>query len=395
MKLYITENGAKGTDTVALDDMILTKEMPTSAGSKMLEGYQGLFDAEVVTRLANAGFAVGGKVNVGEFSIDLLGETSHFGACTDAAGNLTAAVTEVLKAQEIKAVLSMDVNGMPRRAAALGGMVYVKPTYGTVSRYGTIPVACSGETVGVIANNTADCRSVLDAIVGHDAKDGTSLSEEQCASVKQANGGEAIRKVAVIKSLVAAADAETQKRIAAVCDTLKANGVEICEVEGDIFKAASPAWNVLLSAELCNNVSRYDGIKFGYRTPNYTNIDELYTNSRTEAFGLLLKTAILYGSDALSTENYMRVYDKALRVRRVICEAFASLFAEYGAVLMPACSKTAYAADAVGTYTAVEEALFTAPASITGLPVVTAGGVQLMGKAFSENSLFALAALYE
>lgn len=395
MKLYVTEHGAKAANTVALDDMILTKEMPTSAGSKMLEGYQGLFDAEVVSRLAAAGYSVGGKVNVGEFSIDLLGESSHFGTCADEAGNLSAAVAEVLKAEEIKAVLTMDVNGMPRRAAALNNMVYVKPTYGTVSRYGTIPVACSGETVGVMARNTADCREVLDAIVGYDSKDGTSLSEEQCALVKQANGGEAIRKVAVVKSLVDAADTETQKRIAAVCDTLKANGVEICEVDGEIFRSASPAWNVLLSAELCNNVSRYDGIKFGYRTPNYTNIDELYTNSRTEAFGLLLKTAILYGSDALSTENYMRVYDKALRVRRVICEAFAELFAEYGAVLMPACAKTAYAAADINTYTAVEEALFTAPASITGLPVVTAGGVQLIGKAFSETSLFALAALYE
>lgn len=395
MKLYICEHGAGDAKTVALDDMILTKEMPTSAGSKMLEGYQGLFDAEVVTRLADAGYSVGGKVNVGEFSIDLLGETSHFGACTDESGNLSAAVAEVLKAQEIKAVLTMDVNGMPRRAAALSGMVYVKPTYGTVSRYGTIPVACSGETVGVMAKNIADCRQVLDAIAGYDAKDGTSLSEEQCALVKQASGGEEIRKVAVIKALVDAADAETQKRIAAVCETLKANGVEVCEVDGAIFKAASPAWNVLLSAELCNNVSRYDGIKFGYRTPNYTNIDELYTNSRTEAFGLLLKTAILYGSDALSTENYMSVYDKALRVRRVICEAFADLFAEYGAVLMPACSKTAYAADAVSTYTITDEMLYTAPASVTGLPAVTAGGVQLVGKAFSENGLFALAALYE
>lgn len=393
MKLYITENGAKGANTVVPDDMILTKTMPTSAGSKMLEGYQGLFDAEVITRLTNAGYEIGGKVNVGEFSIDLLGESSYFGACTDENGVLTSAAAEVLKTGDIKAVVAMDVNGMPRRAAALSGMVYIKPTYGTVSRYGTIPVACSGETVGVMARNTADCREILAAMAGHDDKDGTSLSEEQCAAVKTA--GAPIKKVAVLQSLVNAADAGTQARITAVCDALKAQGVEICTVDDDVCKAASPAWNVLLSAELCNNVSRYDGIKFGYRTPNYTNIDELYTNSRTEAFGLLLKTAILYGSDALSTENYMNVYDKALRIRRVICEAFAALFAQYDALLLPACSKTAYKTEEVGTYTAVEEALFTAPASISGLPVVAAGGVQLMGKAFSDDSLLTLAALYE
>lgn len=393
MKLYITEQGAASPNTIALDDMILTKTMPTSAGSKMLDGYQGLFDADIIARLETAGYAIGGKVNVGEFSIDLLGETSYYGTCTDENGDLTAAVAEVVKSGEVKAVVSLDVNGMPRRAAALAGTVFVKPTYGTVSRYGTIPVACSGETVGVMAKSTADCREVLGHLVGHDDKDGTSLSEAECAQVK--TSAAPVKKVAVLQSLVDAADDATKAKINAVCDTLKANGIEITAVKDPIYKAANPAWAALLCAELCNNVSRYDGIKFGYRTPNYTNIDELYVNSRTEAFGLLLKTAILYGSDVLSTENYMRVYDKALRIRRVICDAFAALFAQYDAVLLPACSKTAYKPDAVNTYTVMDEALFTAPAAISGLPVVVAGGVQLMGKAFSEDSLLTTAALYE
>lgn len=393
MKLYITEQGAASANTIALDDMILTKTVPTSAGSKMLDGYQGLFDADIIARLENAGYTIGGKVNVGEFSIDLLGETSYYGACTDEKGDLTAAVAEVAKSDKVKAVVSLDVNGMPRRAAALAGTVFVKPTYGTVSRYGTIPVACSGETIGVMAKSTADCREVLGQLVGHDDKDGTSLSEAECAQVK--TSATPVKKVAVLQSLVDAADDATKAKINGVCDTLKANGVEIIAVDDIIYKAANPAWNALMCAELCNNVSRYDGIKFGYRTPNYTNIDELYVNSRTEAFGLLLKTAILYGSDALSTENYMRVYDKALRIRRVICDAFAALFAQYDAVLLPACSKTAYKPDAVSTYTVMDEMLFTAPASISGLPVVVAGGVQLMGKAFSEDSLLTAAALYE
>lgn len=393
MKLYITEQGAVSPNTIALDDMILTKTVPTSAGSKMLDGYQGLFDADIIARLEDAGYAIGGKVNVGEFSIDLLGETSYYGACTDEKGDLTAAVAEVVKSGEVKAVVSLDVNGMPRRAAALAGTVFVKPTYGTVSRYGTIPVACSGETVGVMAKSTADCREVLGHLVGHDDKDGTSLSEAECAQVK--TSATPVKKVAVLQSLVDAADDATKAKINAVCDTLKANGIAVTAVEDTIYKAANPAWAALLCAELCNNVSRYDGIKFGYRTPNYTNIDELYVNSRTEAFGLLLKTAILYGSDVLSTENYMRVYDKALRIRRVICDAFAALFAQYDAVLLPACSKTAYKPDDVDTYTVMDEALFTAPAAISGLPVVVAGGVQLMGKAFSEDSLLTTATLYE
>ena len=148
-----------------------------------------------------------------------------------------------------------------------------------------------------------------------------------------------------------------------------------------------------MSAELCNNVSKYDGVKYGYRSADSKTLDELYTNSRTEAFGYLLKSTILYGSDTLSTDNYFKVYDKALRVRRVICEYFEALFKEYDAVVLPACSKKAYTEEdiAANTYIAYDESLYTAPASITGLPAVVTDGVQLIGKAYSENSLLDLA----
>ena len=152
-----------------------------------------------------------------------------------------------------------------------------------------------------------------------------------------------------------------------------------------------------MSAELCHNVSRYDGVKYGYRTPNYTTIDELYTNSRTEAFGELLKNAILFGSEVLSDYNYMKMYDKGLRVRRVLVEKFAEIFESFDAVLMPAAAKTAYtkADTEANKYISYDENLYTAPASITGLPVVVAGGVQLIGKAFSENALFEIAKVLE
>jgi aspartyl-tRNA(Asn)/glutamyl-tRNA(Gln) amidotransferase subunit A len=150
-----------------------------------------------------------------------------------------------------------------------------------------------------------------------------------------------------------------------------------------------------MSAELCNNVSRYDGVKYGYRTKNYTSIDELYTNSRTEAFGEFLKSAILFGSETLSTENYKKVYDKALRVRRVISETMNALLADCDALVMPAAGVMAYDKAMVENdkYLPYKENFFTAPASITGLPVVVAGGVQLVGKAFSEDVLLDLAEL--
>ena len=382
---------------IALDDMILTTEYPTTAGSKMLEGYKSLFEAEVVSKLKNAGYEIAGKARVGELSLGLLGETSYFGSVLDENGNLSLEASEMLKKNEVSACVGLDASGAIRRAAALSGQVAIKPTYGTVSRFGTISVACSGEAVCVSANNASDAQKVLSAIIGHDDKDGTSLSEAECQRLSADAPFESIKRVAVAKSLAQSADEATRAKLHAVVDAFKANGIEVEPIDDSILLAAKTAWNVLMCAELCNNVSRYDGIKYGYRSKNYTNIDELYTNSRTEAFGELLKTAILFGSEALSTENYMPVYDKALRIRRVICERFAEIFASYGAVLMPVCSKTAYIEADVkaNKYVSFDEASYIAPASISGLPALVFGGVQIVGPAFSENALLDLAKKYE
>ena len=394
MKVYINEGSLSGK-RVVLDDMILTTALPTTAGSKMLEHYVSLFEAEAVTRLEKAGYTIGGKLNVGEFGIDLLGETSFFGACVREDGTLAASAAESLNSGAFAAV-QLDVNGAPRRAAAQNGCVCGKPTYGTVSRYGTIPAACSGETLTVTAASVAACREVLSVLAGHDDKDGTSLPAEKCALLRADADRRPVRKVAVAAGLTGSADAQVQADVAAMRSFLESNGIEVVEIDDQILTAAKTAWNVLMSAELCNNVSRYDGVKFGYRSSNYTNIDELYTNSRTEAFGELLKTAILFGSDMLSTDNYMKMYDKALRIRRVIVEALNGIFAQYDALLLPACSAKCYALEAVqqNKYLAFQENVFTAPASISGMPAVIVGGVQLMGPAFSENSLLDLAQTY-
>ena len=396
MKLFTAQTETTCAKKIVADDMMLTKDMPTAAGSKMLDGYMSLLEAEAVTRLTAAGYGICGKADVGEFAIDLLGETSYYGAPT-ADGKLVNAAAEIVKEGSAMAAVGLDVNGSIRRAAAQSGLVSVKPTYGTVSRYGTIPVACSGETVCVTAKNSADCREVLDVLAGHDDKDGTSLSEAECSRLKSNASADTVRRVAVISELTAGIDAETSAKLSAAKEKLTANGVAVSEISEPLLASARIAWNILMSAELCNNVSRYDGVKYGYRTENYTCIDDLYTNTRTEAFGFLLKTAILFGSDVLSTDNYMREYDKALRIRRLVSECFAKLFEQYDAILIPACSKAAYTEEDVKAdqYITFSENLYTAPASLTGLPTVTAGGVQLIGKAFSENALFEAAKLYE
>ncbi len=388
MSAYTVKKDISSAKTIICDDMILTTDMPTTAGSKMLEGYMSLFEAEVLTRAKNGGYVVGGKSDVGEFSFDLLGETSVRGAISSE-GKIKNAAAEIISGGEAIAALCLDVNGNVRRAAAQSGLVSIKPTYGTVSRFGTIPVACSGETVSILAKTSEDCRDLLDAVSGHDDKDGTSLSEELCSALKKNAERKSAKKVAVITSMTACMGSDVKEKLDLAVASLKESGMEVVEIDNEIIPAAKTAWNVLMCAELCNNVSRYDGVKFGYRAQNFVGIDGLYTNSRTEAFGELLKTAIIFGSETLSTENYMKVYDKCLRVRRVIVEEFAKLHSEFDAVIIPATSAMSYAEKQLeeNKYLAFEENFFTAPASITGLPAVVAGGVQLIGKAFSEQTL--------
>ena len=394
MNAYTVKKDISSDKIIVADDMLLTVDIPTTAGSKMLEGYVSLFEAEALTRLAAAGYVLGGKADVGELAIDLLGETSCRGAIVDG-GKIKNAAAEIVKSGEAMAALCLDANGSVRRAAAQSGLVSVKPTYGTVSRFGAIPVACSGDSVSVLAANTRDCRDVLDVISGHDAKDGTSLSDELCAALKKNAAHTVPRRVALLSTLAQGVDADVQAKIDTAIEALGAAGVEVVSIDNSIIASARAAWNVLMCAELCNNVSRYDGVKYGYRAENFSGIDELYTNSRTEAFGDLLKTAIIFGSETLSTENYMKVYDKCLRTRRVIVEEFAKLFGEFDAILMPAASALSYTAEQVeaNKHFAFEENLYTAPASISGLPAVVAGGVQLVGKAFSEQTLLDAAAI--
>jgi len=231
-----------------------------------------------------------------------------------------------------------------------------------------------------MAKSASECKDVLSVLVGNDERDGTMHADGVC---KSALGIKKVKKVALLDMGVKSAELDLAR------SELEANGIEVASVDAGVIESASAAWNILMCAELCNNVSRFDGIKYGYRAKNYKNLDELYTNSRTEAFGELVKTAILYGSDVLSSNNYMSKYDKAMRVRRVIAEAFTEIFKEYDAVMLPACSKTSYtASDDVFV-----ENKYTAPASVTGLPAVVAGGVQLVGKAFSDGALLDVSAI--
>lgn len=388
MKETIVQLSNKGT--VAVDDTILVKGVQASAGSRILEGFKPLFSAEAVTRLEDKGYAIYGKTHVGEFGLDLVGEFSYYTKKSEK-GNLTGAAASLVSKDVVKAALGVDMNGSARRAAALSGVDFLKPTYGTVSRYGVISCAASGEQIGVYAGKVEGIKEIMTVIAGHDEKDGTCLKNPsyQYNTDKKVKG----KKVCIIKELVDKADKETRKRVDAFAEKLRKDGVVVEEISCDIFDVANTAWQIIMTAETCNNVSRYDGVKFGHRAAEYKDIDELYVNTRTEGFNFLTKSVILYGSDVLSKNRYDDCYGKALKVRRVVAETFEKLMKKYDAVLTPVCSKTSYKAYDISEAfeTVFKESVFTAVANLIGTPALVSGGVQLMGKHFSEDVLLSLA----
>ena len=390
MKEYTVKISDKGN--VAVDDTILVKGVQASAGSRILEGFKPLFSAEAVTRLEEKGYTVSGKTNVGEFGLDLVGEFSYYG---DKEEDLKGAAPELIAKDEVRYALGVDMNGSPRRAAALSGVDFLKPTYGTVSRYGIISCAASGEQLGVYAKDVEGIKEIMEVVSGYDEKDGTCLKETSYDySTTVAVAG---KKVCIIKELLELADEQTKANVADYAKKLESQGVVVEEISCDIFNIANTAWQILMTAETCNNVSRYDGVKYGHRAANYKNIDELYVNTRTEGFNFLTKAVILYGSDVLSKNRYDDCYGKSLRVRRVISDKYAELMEKYDAVLTPVCSKTSYNAyDIKDAFkTVFDESVFTAVANLIGIPALVSGGVQLMGKAFGESVLLSLAGSIE
>ena len=367
----------KQMKSIIVDDMLLTADTSTTAGSKTLAGYQGLVDADVIAKALANGYTLTAKAPVGEFALDLLGETSAAGAYA-CDGNLKNLSAQMLCWGDAMGALCLDVNGYPRRAAAQSWLICLKPTYGAISRNGVVSVAPSGETVDVLARNTKDCRDLFFAIAEHTKKNDAP-----------------IRRVAVLTSLDTDMNCEVERNINLAISNLEKSGISATYIENEPLSLAKAAWNVILSAELCKSTARYDGIRYGHRAKNFSTLDELYTNSRTEGFGDLAKAAILYGSEVLSAKNYQAVYERALRVRRAITEEFARLFQNFDAVLLPACSKMEYAeADAKqDKYIALEENRYTAPATLAGLPAVVAGGVQLVGNVYSEDALLDVASL--
>ena len=388
MKYYaeiINENG-----NIAVDDTILIKDVNSSAGSHILEGYKPLFSAQVVEKLTKNGYEIKGKTNVGEFGLDLVGEFSYYNEFEDDK-TLKGAAAQAVKSGDVKAALCVDMNGSARRAAALSDVTFLKPTYGTVSRYGIIACACSGEQIGVTAANADDVKEILTVIAGHDAKDGTSLPAEKYEY--STSEDVSAMKICIVKELYDSASADVKANVDAYAESLRKLGATVETVSLDIVEQAKTAWQILMAAETTNNLSRFDGVKYGYRTPEYKNIDELYVKSRSEAMGFLTKATIIYGSDVLAKAKYEKCYDKSLRIRRIVCDKVREVLAKYDAILTPVCSQTSYKPyDVLEAFSKVyEESVYTAIPSITGMPAMVTKGVQLISDSYKESVLLSIA----
>ena len=405
---------------IAVKDNICTKGLRTTCGSKMLEHFVPTYDATVVQRLQDAGMIILGKTNMDEFAMGSTTETSAFGLTKNpwnmsrVPGGSSGGSCAAVAAGEVPLALGSDTGGSVRQPASFCGVVGLKPTYGRVSRYGLVAYASSMDQIGPVGRTVADCRALYECIAGWDEKDATSVK----VNIEKSAGYEmdATERMERLKGMRFAVPKEylgegTEEDVrVAVKDAMKLlekNGAVVEEISLPIADYAVAAYYIIACAEASSNLSRFDGVKYGHRTKEADTLHEMYVKSRSEGFGEEVKRRILLGSFALSEGYYDAYYLKALKVKRLIREAFDDVFAAYDCILTPTAPTTApkfgtalkdplqmylQDADTVAVNLAGLPALSVpCGVDVAGLPI----GLQFIGDAFCEDTLFAAAEAYE
>ncbi len=382
------------TKKIAVSSMILLQGAEGVADSRILGGFHSMIESEAVARARAAGYEVYDRYcHTGEFGLDVIGESGFAPALCN--GSYLPDGTEKVLSGEIDALLSLDVNGSPRRGAATAGLVNMKPTYGTVSRYGVVPIASSADTVTVTAMTASKCSELLSVISGRDEKDPTTVEIAPC-NAKNNGGNSRVLRIGICNDAVKTADSTVIERYNDTVSLLTAVGAEIIAQSLDIqniLTVAHAAWNTVLCAEARGNLSRYDGVRYGSRASRYEDLNEMYLRTRSEGFGALTKSVLLYGSYALSPDCKSGGFFKAAQAREWVKAQVKSLFENTDVILLPACSVANYTDDVIKKreITAFSENFYTALPSLCGLPTVTVNGVQLIGKPFSDNLLLSVA----
>ena len=407
------ENGALLGAPIAHKDLFCTKDVLTTCASKILANFKAPYDATVVEKLAAAGAVSLGKLNMDEFAMGSANESSHFGAVKNpwdlsrvpggSSGGSAAAVAAGL----IPAATGTDTGGSIRQPAALTNLTGLKPTYGRVSRWGMIAYASSLDQGGPIARTAEDCALLLGAMAGFDVKDSTCVDapvDDYLAALNQPLAG---LRIGLPKEYFGAGlDARIAEAVLAVVEELKKLGATVKDISLPNMQHAIPAYYVIAPAEASSNLSRFDGVRFGYRCANPVNLEDLYKRSRGEGFGAEVKRRIMVGTYALSAGYYDAYYLKAQKIRRLIKNDFVQAFGEVDVILGPTTPNPAWklgakSADPVSAYL---EDIYTITANLAGIPGLSmpAGfvdglpvGVQLLAPYFQEARLLNVAHQYQ
>ncbi|MDR1702036.1 MAG: Asp-tRNA(Asn)/Glu-tRNA(Gln) amidotransferase subunit GatA, partial [Sporomusaceae bacterium] len=334
---------------VAVKDNISTLGIKTTCASKMLAKYLPVFNATVVDRLEQAGMIIVGKLNMDEFAMGGSSETGVTGAVKNpwdtsrVAGGSSGGSAAAVASGEIPLSLGSDTGGSIRQPCAFCGVTGIKPTYGAVSRYGLVAYASSLDQIGPIGRDINDCAALLSVISGADDRDSTCVLERPFQFDPALSGQLNGVKIGLPRNYFGAGiDAEVKKAVLAAAAEMEAAGAVVEEFEMPVMDYMIPAYYVIACAEASANLSRYDGLKYGYRSAEAKTLAEVYRLSRSEGFGLEVKRRIMLGSFVLSSGYYDAYYKKALQIRTLLQEAYDNLFRRFDLILSPVAPTTAY-----------------------------------------------------
>ena len=399
---------------VAIKDNLCTKGMLTTCSSKILYNFIPTYTAEAVLNLEKAGAVILGKTNMDEFAMGSTTETSAYGVTKNpwntehVPGGSSGGSCAAVAAEECFYALGSDTGGSIRQPSSFCGVTGIKPTYGTVSRYGLIAYGSSLDQIGPVAKDVTDCATILEAVTSYDKKDSTSVKREDTdftsALVDDVKG----MKIGIPRDYLGEGlDPEVKTAILAAAKTLEEKGAIVEEFDLSLVEYAIPAYYVIAAAEASSNLARFDGVKYGYRTKEYEGLHNMYKKSRSEGFGPEVKRRIMLGSFVLSSGYYDAYYLKALRTKALIKKAFDKAFEKYDVILGPAAPTTApklgeSLSDPLKMYLGD---VYTVSVNLAGLPGISLPcgldskglpiGLQLIGDCFKEKNIIRAAYAYE
>ncbi len=399
---------------IAHKDIFCTDGWRTTCGSKMLHNFVAPYDAHVIQRFKAAGLPSLGKTNMDEFAMGSSNETSYFGAVKNpwdtsrVPGGSSGGAAACIAARMAPAATGTDTGGSIRQPAAFAGITGLKPTYGLVSRYGMIAFASSLDQAGPMAKSAEDCALLLNVMTGFDPNDSTSLEREKEDYTRDLNLPLAGLRVGLPREFFAdGLNQDVAAAVDAAVAELKKLGATPVEVSLANAGLAIPVYYVLAPAEASSNLSRFDGVRYGYRAPEYTDLNDLYAKTRAQGFGAEVKRRILIGAYVLSHGYYDAYYLQAQKIRRLIADDFADAFKVCDVILGPTAPGTAFklgekSDDPVEMYL---NDLYTIPANLAGLPGMSLPcgfdsqglpiGMQLVGNYFSEAKMLNIAHQYQ